>query len=477
MSSSNIEFDRCPPPAAQGPQGRQRSECNTAQEGVSFSVAELHDVSHIFVTVVPQKGNTCQEQARNALEAIDAVTHQFGAQDSVLHLTVFRAEAVPTAACRQVIRNYYGEHIPATSYIPQPPCDGSLLAIEALVLGHGREKVTIHRHSDQLVVAEQDGLRWVYADYAIPRTSAPGIYEKTICSYQHLRRLLPQGRARLDQVMRAWLYLGGIVYEDGPNQRYKELNRARADLYQGVPFLAEQLPEDHKGTAYPACTGIGTDGRSMSISALALVSDNDDVVAVPLENPRQTAAYAYNASYSPRSPKFSRGLAVSQGKDTTLFISGTASIINSETQHPGDAVAQTHETLKNIAALISEDNLARHGLPGEGTTLESLGVARVYIKDLEDYPAVREVCERELPGVPMIFVVADVCRPDLLVEIEGIAFSHRTGKSEATGPVPIKRCGTKTRAARQALALESQAFPCPDTCPERCNCPHAVLAQ
>ena len=48
----------------------------------------------------------------------------------------------------------------------------------------------------------------------------------------------------------------------------------------------------------------------------------------------------------------------------TIFISGTASITDSETRHIDDAAAQTDETLNNIEALIGEENLGRHGLPG-----------------------------------------------------------------------------------------------------------------
>ena len=132
----------------------------------------------------------------------------------------------------------------------------------------------------------------------------------------------------------------------------------------------------------------------MIMSAIALATQRDDIVAVPLENPRQTAAYDYDACYSPKSPKFSRAMALSCGRCATIFVSGTASITHSETRHVGDAVAQTHETLDNIAALISEENLCRHGLPGLGTSLESLGLVRVYVKRPEDYAATRAVCEK-----------------------------------------------------------------------------------
>jgi enamine deaminase RidA (YjgF/YER057c/UK114 family) len=146
---------------------------------------------------------------------------------------------------------------------------------------------------------------------------------------------------------------------------------------------------------------------------------------VPIENPRQTAAYRYGARYSPRSPKFSRAVAVTCGPYAMIFISGTASITNSETRHAGDAAAQTRETLDNIAALIAEENLARHGLPGLGTTLGGIGLARVYVKRKDDYERVRAVCEERLGELPTVYAAADVCRPDLLVEIEGVALSHR----------------------------------------------------
>ena len=82
------------------------------------------------------------------------------------------------------------------------------------------------------------------------------------------------------------------------------------------------------------------------------------------------------------------------------------------------------QTLDNIEALISADNLARHGMPGLGATLEDLAGIRVYIKRQEDYEKTREVCEPGLGELPAIYAIADVCRPELLVEIEGVALSR-----------------------------------------------------
>ena len=241
-----------------------------------------------------------------------------------------------------------------------------------------------------------------------------------------MRRLFSSVGVRFDQVVRTWLYVGGILDSEGNAQRYKEFNRARSDFYRDTSFLADCVPASAEGRrpVYPASTGIGTAGHGLVGSAIALDTGRRDILAAALENPRQTAAYDYAAAYSPQSPKFSRAMALSCGENATIFISGTASITGSETRHAGDPVAQTDQTLDNIADLLCEENLARHDMAGLGASLASLGLVRVYVKRREDYAAVREACRRRLGDLPVIFAQADVCREDLLVEIEGVAFSR-----------------------------------------------------
>jgi enamine deaminase RidA (YjgF/YER057c/UK114 family) len=228
-----------------------------------------------------------------------------------------------------------------------------------------------------------------------------------------------------ERVIRTWLYLGDIVGKEGDTQRYMEMNRARSDFYQNIHFQAGRRPPGFNPVVYPASTGIGTEGCDIIMSCIALDTGREDIVSMPLENPLQRSAFAYSPCYGLKSPKFCRAMALSCGPFATIFISGTASITNEETQHLGDVVGQTHQTLDNIEALISSENLARHGMPGLGTSLEGLACARVYVKHKEDFPAVREVCARRLGELPTVYAVADVCRPELLVEIEGIALCHR----------------------------------------------------
>jgi len=81
---------------------------------------------------------------------------------------------------------------------------------------------------------------------------------------------------------------------------------------------------------YPASTGIGVKGRGLVGSCLSLQTKRKDAFLLPLENPQQTPAYAYHPRYSPQSPKFSRGMALVLGEYAIIWVSGTASVINSE---------------------------------------------------------------------------------------------------------------------------------------------------
>ena len=159
------------------------------------------------------------------------------------------------------------------------------------------------------------------------------------------------------------------------------------------------------------------------MACVALDSRRPDVFIVPLENPQQTPACDYQAVYSPQSPKFARAMAVVQGNYVSTLVSGTASIVNAKTVFPGDIARQTEQTLENIQAVIARENFARHGLDGAGATLGDVAKLRVYLKEAADYERCREVVERRLPKVPAIYLHADICRPDLLVEIEAVAFS------------------------------------------------------
>ena len=393
--------------------------------GVGYSVFEPNGVRHVFAAAVPRQGTTLDEQTHDALKTIEAVVREEGTHGKIVHQAVFMRDLSQVDQCRAIINDFYGPDLPATTYIMQPPCDGKLVSIEAMGVGGDQTDLRVERLGERMVVTHHDGITWAHMANIALRTSYGSLYDRAAHVFGAADEGLALRGYKFDEVIRTWLYLGDITGPDGDTQRYKELNRARTDFFADKRFGAGLLPEEWSLPVYPASTGIGTEGRNLVMSLMALRTDRRDVRILPLENPQQTAACDYDLRYGPQSPKFARAMGVISRKYTTTFISGTASITDQETRHLDDVEGQTGQTLDNIAALIAPANYARYGFGNCGSTLEDLALVRVYIKRQEDYAKAKAICEARLGEVPTIYAVADVCRPDLLVEIEGIAFSTR----------------------------------------------------
>ncbi|MDT4870422.1 Chorismatase [compost metagenome] len=159
----------------------------------------------------------------------------------------------------------------------------------------------------------------------------------------------------------------------------------------------------------PAACALGLAGGPLSIAFLA-----GSTPAVPIENPRQVSAYHYPAEYGPRSPTFSRVAMVYPPGQELLFISGTASIVGHQSVHLDDVVAQTRESLDNIEAVLAE---AQRLSPQGFFALADLSY-RVYIRHAADLGAVMAVMAGRVASAETLYLQADVCRSELLVEIE-----------------------------------------------------------
>ena len=388
---------------------------------IRVATVDQHDTRHAFLTITASGVGTVREQINETLKtAREICQSEDVACPSVIYQVVFAADIGLLQAYRQEILNFYGEfEVPVTTYVPQTPCDDVPFTMEIMAVDDHAEIV---RCSDQLAVERHDGIAWIYGAQIHSEFGPSSAYERSLNTFEKMSDLLDCENAKMSDIVRTWIYQGDIVGPEGETQRYKELNRARTDFFEGTRFIEQFVPEEYEGIVYPASTGIGADDADVVMSVLAIQTERDDVVVVPLENPDQTSAFDYGAVHSPQSPKFARAMAVQVGQAGTVFVSGTASITKAESRYIDDPVGQTHQTIDNIAVLITGDNLERHGIRGLEASPLDMAIVRVYVKRPQDYPAIREICEQRFGPVPTIYTIADVCRPELLVEIEGMAF-------------------------------------------------------
>ncbi|MEK8174465.1 hypothetical protein NKH77_52030 [Streptomyces sp. M19] len=135
-------------------------------------------------------------------------------------------------------------------------------------------------------------------------------------------------------------------------------------------------------------------------------------------------AWEYPKQYGPRSPRFARATHLpskaGDGSGGQIFVSGTASVLGHETVHNGDLSKQCQLALENIEVVVSPENLSAHGIPASDG-LTALRNIKVYVRRPEDIPTVRAMYQQVFsPAADVAYLNVDVCRADLLVEIEGV---------------------------------------------------------
>lgn len=213
--------------------------------------------------------------------------------------------------------------------------------------------------------------------------------------------------------VRFWNHIPGIGEDMGGGlDRYRVFNKGRKAA------LAEWIGEGAFEQRLPAATGVGHEGDDLVVHCLACAAEGQ-----PLENPRQRPAYRYSPRYGPASPSFARATRLTLGRRhvrPALLVGGTASVRGEDTVHEGDLEAQFAETVENLRALLAA---AGAGASGDGAgSLARFTSVRVYYRESAHETEARARTLALFPRAEVIELMrADICRPELLVEIEGIA--------------------------------------------------------
>lgn len=201
--------------------------------------------------------------------------------------------------------------------------------------------------------------------------------------------------------VRFWNFVPEIGGRFGALDRYMVFNQGR--------FEALALSERLSGRTWSPSTSsaVGIAGDDLVIECLA-----SSTPGIPVENPRQISSWQYSSRFGPRPPCFARATIAAIGGKRWLLIGGTASIVGEESLHQQDGEAQLLETFTNLEALI-----------GTATGRPSLALmtdARIYIAHLEHATAAEAAIRSRLTAAGRIEpVIATICRPELLVEVEG----------------------------------------------------------
>lgn len=295
-----------------------------------------------------------------------------------------------------------GDYHPACQHVAMRVLGGPDVLLESLhalgPLQSGQLSGVRYRCNDSILF----GVITLEETEAAASDAMPPLQAASKIAYKRIFAVLKE--REFPHALRFWNYMTEINRVSHGLERYRQFNLGR-----------QQAFADHgqdSANSLPAACALGTAGGPLTIAFLA-----GRTPSLPIENPRQISACDYPVQYGPRSPLFSRAGVASAAGTHTLFLSGTASIVGHATLHAGEVVAQTEESLRNIAAVLTEA-CNKTGMSCELADLDYI----VYIRNPADFSSVRATLEQRIgAGLKAGYVQADICRSDLLLEIEGSA--------------------------------------------------------
>ncbi|MBQ8694738.1 MAG: hypothetical protein IJ513_03745 [Bacteroidaceae bacterium] len=309
------------------------------------------------------------------------------------------------SAIKALVCEAFNDCKPVVSYIAQGSSTGRLAAEVTYLTDNA---ASIERHNDYIII-KSNSTKEIITGGIIPHDISLSTFQQATEVFATIGAMLKENGFKPSDIYRQWNYIEGITSLNNGSQNYQEFNDARSHFYNSCEW----------SNGYPAATGIGTEtgGVMIELNAATGVKNNDK----PINNPVQIAAHSYSQNvlegktsegFSERTtPKFERARLLGD----TIYFSGTAAIKGEESNTSDCIIEQTSMTMSIIDRLIAQDNIP---VPNNGA---SYNILRIYVKNSTDIPAVEEYMQEHYPSVPKHCLIGDICRPELLIEIEGTA--------------------------------------------------------
>jgi len=355
---------------------------------------ESDRAAEVYITAIPRTSVPLEAEARQMFAGIRDVLRSTGAKP--FQERVFAADET-FGAIMAIRAEAYGDlddGVPPVKLIVPEEASGKIAGIQvhAVRAASSPEPVRLEGSACGRILRVDDRVFLGLSGLAAPEAGAPP--DQVRCMLEKALQILDDGAGGIGAVARTWMWLGDIL------AWYDDFNDVRTRF-----FSEHGLIDGRAGVVrLPASTGIGVKpaGAACAMDLIAVVG-GEESVAFHLAGGHQQPAFDYGSA-------FSRAARAIMPAGKTLFISGTASIdASGATVHAGDAAAQIEATLNNVRAILDE----------VGCRDEDVLQAIAYCKT----PDVEERFNAQWGDLswPRVTAIADVCRDDLLFEIEATA--------------------------------------------------------
>lgn len=378
----------------------KRTCVRSASAKAHLTRLDSDECTQLFVVCRPDPGEDLLSELGSLYRGLFERLAAEGAhpREVVMEKLFFRdvaAGAVALAALRGSAGLPWAEYAPASIAVQEPPsfgvrCWAELqVVVPAPALGARFWSFGADGDGPKGRALALGDTQWLWLGGVL---GGPGqrAHDDAYAMFEAARQLLAAQGVSFSSVVRTWIYLREMERD------YAALNRARRAF-----FLANGVERR------PASTGIGgAPSASANRMALCLHAVTGAVQARTMHTPTLNEASEYGSD-------FSRGMSVEAAGCRTLYISGTASVDEAGRSFAvGDLDAQVERMIHNVETLLEH----------EGASLADIASAITYLKDADDLPRLlASPARRRLPDHPHSVVQAEVCRPELLCEMEVIA--------------------------------------------------------
>lgn len=275
----------------------------------------------------------------------------------------------------------------AVCRIVQPPLDGSRIAVWIWLA----KDVRIVRKKNVTIAYDGD-VQHVWTSGIV--ASGEGSEVQTSLIFNEYEQMLSDmGLSFQDNCIRTWIHVADI------DDNYAGVVKARRENFDSIGLT----PQTH----YIASTGI----QGAPCNGSALVQMDAYAVRGAFSQTYLYAPTHLNPTYE-YGVTFERGVRLSCPGSQMTLISGTASIDNKgQVLHIGDIRSQTLRMWENVEMLLKE----------AGNEWGDVKQILVYLRNRGDYEVIASMFRDKFPDTPYVILLAPVCRPDWLIEMECIA--------------------------------------------------------
>lgn len=236
---------------------------------------------------------------------------------------------------------------------------------------------------------------------ALSAISVPNIEDIAGQSRQMLNKaaaILDKNGVSFSNVPRTWMWLGDIL------SWYDKFNQVRNDF-----FAQQGIIDTENNKSLPASTGIGlmpANGSACAMDLVAVMEPSNSIKYLHATG-KQQSAFEYGSA-------FSRATEVTTPGGKTIHVSGTASIdINGATTNIGNPIGQIEKTIENVQAVLTDTNCRDSNVVQVVAYCKTAEIEKMFldIKSSLSWPCLTTIC--------------DICRDDLLFEIEAVALVEK----------------------------------------------------